>query len=398
MRWIAILVCSAALAGYVSPVQVQAKAAAPRANSPATAAPKALLPGSFAGWVAAEAPKNLTDPTQADGSNAAVLKEYEFTDAALASYKRGGETLTLRVLRFFDASGAYGAYSFYRQSGWTREQIGAGAASNQNRMLFWLGNTLVDANFSRIGPKSGSELRALAGKLPVPDGNRSMTPPVLAFLPKTSLDHQTTRYAVGPASYTSSGGVLPPSLVSFNSGAEALTANYSLRSGSATLTIVNYPTPQMAIAQEALIRKYIKSGSQAQPPFPKPLASSNLASLEVLRSGPLVAVVSGAALPDESHKLLAAVHFEADVASIPIPPESEVAKTGKLLLGIAQLILIGSGAAIFLGFFLGGGRALYRMARGRPISSVYEEEFISLHLLDLEEDLPPEFKRPHPKG
>jgi len=40
------------------------------------------------------------------------------------------------------------------------------------------------------------------------------------------------------------------------------------------------------------------------------------------------------------------------------------------------------GAAILLGFFLGGGRALYRMARGKPVSSVYEEEFIRIDLRD----------------
>jgi len=43
-------------------------------------------------------------------------------------------------------------------------------------------------------------------------------------------------------------------------------------------------------------------------------------------------------------------------------------------------VIVGASAAILLGFFLGGGRALYRMARGRPISSVYDEEFIHLDL------------------
>ena len=66
--------------------------------------------------------------------------------------------------------------------------------------------------------------------------------------------------------------------------------------------------------------------------------------------------------------------------SVPQPTESEVAKTGKLLLGIAALVIIGGSAAMLLGFFLGGGRALYRVAHGKPASTVYEEEFISLDL------------------
>ena len=98
------------------------------------------------------------------------------------------------------------------------------------------------------------------------------------------------------------------------------------------------------------------------------------------RSGPLVVLVSGDAIPDESHKLLESVHFQEDLISIPQPTESEVNKTEKLLFGIAELVIVGSAAAILLGFFLGGGRALYRIARGKPASSVYEAEFIRLNL------------------
>ena len=39
-----------------------------------------------------------------------------------------------------------------------------------------------------------------------------------------------------------------PSLVGFEHGAETATATYKLRSGPATLTVINYPTPQMAAA------------------------------------------------------------------------------------------------------------------------------------------------------
>ena len=390
MRWISILLCSAALAGGATGAQAQpapSKAPQGAAHLVLPPVPKALLPDSFAGWVAAEPLKKITDAPLADPANTAALKEYDFSDAVQGDYKRGGETLSLRALRFHDASGAYGAYTFYRQSGWPKEQIGTGATSNKNRVLFWVGNTVVDANFSRIGPMSGAELRELASQIPVPEGSRALAPPILANLPQASLDGQTTHYALGPAGYVGAGGVLPPELVSFDRGAESVTANYTLRSGVATLTIVDYPTPQMAAAQETRIRDYINAGKggagkQAQPAWPKPLQDSDLASLEVRRSGPLVALVSGDAIPEESHKLLATVHFESDLMSVPQPTESEVAKTGQLLLGIFTLVGIGAAAAILLGFFLGGFRAAYRLARGKPVSSVYEVEFISLNLRD----------------
>jgi hypothetical protein len=346
--------------------------------------PKALLPLDFAGWVAASAPKKVSDAVVADAANAAALKEYEFTGAELGEYKRGSETLSVRALRFHDASGAYGAYSFYRQNGWPKEEIGTGATSNHNRVLFWVGDTLVDATFSQIGAMSGSELRELAAGLPQPEGGKALTPPILANLPKSELDGQTTHYGVGPTSYSGAGGVLPADLVGFDRGAEAVTANYSLHSGSATLTIIDYPTPQMAAAQETKIRAYIDAckhaGKQEQAGWTKGLQDSDLASLEVKRSGPLVALVSGDAIPDESHKLLAAVHFEADLTSMQQPAENEVLKTGKLLLGIAVLVLVICGVSLLLAFFLGGFRVLYRKARGLPASSVFDEEFIRLDL------------------
>ncbi len=412
MRWILVMVCSAAMAG--STVLSAAQATPPKAAAPANAgqpaadvvvtkvtlppSPTALLPDVFDGWIADAPAKPLADAEAADAVNAAALKEYEFTGGASIAYKRNGETLTIRALRFQDASGAYGAYSFYRQNGWPKAEIGDGAASNHNRVLFWKGVTVIDATFSKIGPLSASEMRGLAAHIPVPTGNRSMMPPILANLPQRSINPQTTHYAEGPAGYEGGGGVLPAELVGFDHGAEAATANYSLSSGPATLTVIDYPTPQMAEAMESKIRDYIKAGNKAQPAWTKALMDSDAASLEVRRSGPLVILVSGDAIPDESHRLIEMVHFNADLVAIPQPTTSEIGKTAKLLAGIAGIVIVGGSAAILLGFFLGGGRALYRISRGLPASSVYDEEFISINLREKWVEKQSPANRPNPKG
>ncbi|HEU5458713.1 MAG TPA: DUF6599 family protein [Terracidiphilus sp.] len=339
-----------------------------------------LLPSIFDGWVTSQPAQVLLDPAAADPANAAALKEYGFSYGAQADYHRDGQTLTLRAFTFQDVSGSYGAYTLYRPNNWAPADIGSGAASDKNRVLFWKGTTLVDAQFSAISPMSASELRDLAAALPRAVGNRAVAPPVLAFLPQPSLVKKTVHYTLGPAGYSGSGGVLPAQLVGFDSDAETATANYSLASGPATLTLIEYPTPQLAIAAESRIRGYIHSGAKAQPPFTKPLADSDQASLEVRRSGLLVILVSGDAIPDESHRLLESVYYSDNLISIPQSRETEVAKTSRLLFGIASLVVIGSIAAILLGFFLGGGRALLRIARGKPASTVYEAEFIRLNL------------------
>ena len=354
---------------------------APPASAP-PAAQGPLLPDAFAGWVAKDKPKQLASAAELDDANAAALKEYGCSGGMMGSYMRSGESLNLKAFTFQDVSGAYGAYSFYRQNGWPKVDIGTGGASAKNRVLFWKGNTVVDATFSHAGPMSASELRELAKILPTPQGNRAENPPILSALPQNSMDRQTMHFAQGPAGYAGSGGVLPPELVSFDKDAEVVTANYSLSSGPAVLTLIDYPTPQIAEAQEKRIRDYVKAGAGAQPAFTKALQDSDQASLEVRRSGPIVALVSGDAIPDESHKLISQVHYSADLTSMPQPHESEVSKTSRFLMGVASLVIIGCSAAILLGLFLGGGRALYRVARGRPASSVYEAEFISLHLED----------------
>ena len=397
MRLVVTILAASAL---VLQAAAQAKpASSPKPKSAVTITlPRPLLPQVFAGWVMAGPPRNLTDAGQADSANAAALKEYGFENGLEATYKRDDETLSVRALRFADLSGAYGAYSFYRVTGWPRADIGSGAASDNNRVLFWRGNIMVDTTFSHVEPMSAGELRDLLSQMPATNGTSAQPPPVLSVLPQEALVKQSMHYALGPAGYAGAAGVLPPELVGFDRGAETVTANYALSSGPATLTLINYPTPQMAEAMEPKIRAYIQAGNKAQPPFPKPLSDSDQASLEVRRSGPIVALVSGDAIPDESHRLIQSVHYEAELVSIPQPTESEVQKTGRFLLGVASLVVIGSAAAILLGLFLGGGRALYRMARGKPISSMYEAEFIRLDLRGLMSSHDTESGGGHPKG
>ena len=59
---------------------------------------------------------------------------------------------------------------------------------------------------------------------------------------------------------------------------------------------------------------------------------------------------------------------------------NEVRKTARLLLGIIYLTGILGSASILVGLFLGGGRAIVRRLQGKPVSSLNDEDFISLKL------------------
>lgn len=370
-----------------TPLCLLAKSGDPVAPAPA------ILPTDFAGWHMAAPASAGIQPQSADAANVDALKEYGFTQFEQGEYTRDASKLRIRAIRFVDATGAYGAYTFYRRSGMPKEDVGQGGASDNNRVLFWTGNTVVDASFDHVTGMSGAELRELAKDLPMPSGPAKVPPPLPGYLPLDALEGQTTHYALGDSGYTRSGGVLPPALVDFNRGAEALTAQYQQRNGDGTLTLLIYPTPQLAADRERAIAAFFSAGNGSTgnksanntPPaaWPQPLADSNPAALSVRRSGPIVVVTSGAFTAADAHKLASRVNYQAEVTwNHPQGYMSEAAKAGRMLMGIATLICILCGGTLLLGIFLGGARVFYRRMRGKPATSMEEMEFISLNLRD----------------
>lgn len=343
-----------------------------------TSAPaQSLLPNSFARWTQQSPARTGTAPADLDAANADLLSEYGLKDFAEADYHRVAGKMDIRAMRFVDATGAYGAFTFYRKPQMKPLTIGKGAAGDSHEIVFWTGTTVVDAMFPAEPAGTASSLQTLALALPPVGGSSGVPPTLPGYLPVKSLDRMTIRYAIGPAGYTKGGGVLPPDLIAFNSDAEAVTAQYSTSSGQGTLTLLEFPTPQMAIQAEKSLGSLIKG------PLPITLQSGNLAALGVRRVGPLVAITNGKFSGDEAHTLLAQVKYEANVTwNQPRGSDSEIKKAASMLIGIAYLTAILAACALLLGIFLGGGRAAWRVMRGKPASSVYEQDFISLNLSD----------------
>jgi Family of unknown function (DUF6599) len=360
---------------------VSAKTAAP----PPKASVQAFLPTDVAGWHT-DAPTQLSDqPQVADSPNANILKEYGFQQFESAVYTNSDNKLTVRAIRFQDASGAYGAFTFYRRPGSLPEEIGRSAAWDGSHALFWAGSTLVDATFDHLTGMSAAELRELANDLPQPSGSSGVAPALPGYLPRTGLVVGQSHYALGPDAYVRSGGVLPPALLDFGAGsAEAITATYATRDGDGNLTLIEYPTPQLAAARLRAIDAFLKAGPTPQTPWPAPLAESHPDSLLTRRSGPIVAIVSGALPAATARKLINQMNYEADITwNNPQGYISESAKVARLLISVFVFVGVGAGAAILLGIFLGGGRAAIRVMRGKPASAMDEQtEFIRLNLKD----------------
>jgi hypothetical protein len=350
--------------------------AADLSSSPAETKAPPILPQTFGGWQMQGSPQISGDPADADPTNAAVLKEYGFTDAAISTYVRDdGRTLRIRAARFADASGAFGAYTFYLQPEMVREKIGDQGSSLGQRVLFYHSHILVDASFTKESPMAGAELRELAGLLPRPPGNAGNLPPVLGFMPHRGYVANTEKYVMGPVAL---GALSPPvgeDLVDFSVKPDVTLGKYSTPSGQATLMLIYYPTPQLATEH---LRRIDAAHQLAQP---QGGVSENAGKFFDKRTGFIVAVASGPLSESDAKYLLGLVNYEANVTWNERTDNRDVRDLYSLMLNVVILCGILGALAIVAGVAFGGFRILMkRLYPDRIFDRPEQMEFISLHL------------------
>jgi hypothetical protein len=322
-----------------------------------------VLPAQFNGWkMEATSLKTSTDPGAADAADPTVLKEYGFDAVESATYSRNGRKMEIRAARFNDSSGAYGAFTYYLQPQMGKAEIGDRAASSNSRVLFYRGNILVDAQLEQITAMSAADLRALAEALPRPHGSLAALPTLPGNLPHQSQLPNTERYILGPAALERLEIPVPASLVDFSKGPEVVSAKYHSSTGESTLTLIAYPTPQIAAERLRALQAAFLPGV-------------------FKRTGPLLAVASGRIPLAEAESLLASVNYDADVTwNEPAKPNPTEDK-GAFILAEILLVVIFLGVALAIGLAYGWLRVtLKRLVRGRHADPHEDVEIIRLNL------------------
>lgn len=360
---IVFLISMTALAGMA------ANQAAPPAKQGASrpTAQAAVLPQAFAGWEKS-ASQSSTDPTAADPAYPALLKEYGFRSVEQATYTKPDRKITVKAASFDDASGAYGAFTFYKTPDMSVQKFGDQGATFNNRVLFYRGNVLVDVNLDRITAMTAAELRELGDDIPLPSGP-SRNPPLLpSYLPKAGYVKNSAKYVEGPMGLQSADSPLPANLVDFSKGAEVTLGRYATDEGNGTMVLIGYPTPQIAAEQLNAIANF------------RPANGGTFLSR---RTGPIVEVMAGPISPSEAKTLLAGVNYDADITwnqNTVIEKKNNVAN---LLVNVVLLIGVILLFAIGMGVLVGGVRILNRkLFPDRGFDRSNRDEFISLHLRD----------------
>ena len=327
-----------------------------------------LLPKQFGAWQQQPATPGMM-PEGDDAKNRNILFEDGLARTATATYKRDGgtETLDLNAYQFGDATGAYSAFTLLRTPEYKPAQdakLGATVVQKGDTVLLWTGTSLVSVAFH--GGHRLTDLADLVAGLPKVGGTKGLPPLLPTMLPAKGLEAETVKYALGSSGYEAMGGVLPAGIVGFDKSAEVATAKYQ---GRGTLTLLLYPTPQIAG----------EHGRQIEAEMNREGAAAGTVKLR--REGVLVLLTTGNWQPTEAQRLIENTHMNLQLTydkPMPLEFHAEVRKTASLLVSIAELSAALMLAAVVMGLFFGGGRALLRVLQGKPAAT--EPEFLRIDL------------------
>ena len=291
------------------------------------------------------APKTVSLPDRA------LYSEFGLNSTEEADYIAGARRFSATVWRFHDSTGALAMFDYRRPEAATTSDLTPVAVHTSDGTIFADGNYVFQVTGSL---PSDADLKALMAHLPKVD--QTPLPALMTDLPPDDLIADSERYIIGPVSLARFAPGIPAAVGAFHTGSEAISGKYQTDKGLLTLTIFNFPTPNIARAQLQELQK-----------IPGALAR---------RVDSLVAVVLSPPDPGAAERVLSQVHYEANVTFSEQVPASELKGKIYYILQIFEF----AGLLILLcllgGVLFGGYRVLSRkLNRGED-----PDAMITLHL------------------
>ena len=315
-----------------------------------------------------------TDGRQGGPDCKQLLREDGLARFAAGSYAGDGPARLVGALQFTDATGAFSAFTYLRsQLPELREpemdyKAGRAVASAGGKnTLIWAGTSILTVD----APLTKQEVDQWRAVLPKVGGRRSLPPLLPTYMTASGVRTDSLHYALGPVGYVAMNGLLPASDLGWDKSLEAATTEVAGKGGRGKLTLLLYPTPQIAGERGRAIEKLINDRGPA----------TFGATVKMRRVGPMLGIASGAFSADQAEALVGGLRLNEEVTfdqKMPLEFHTEVKKTASLLQNIAVLCGVLILAALLLGLFLGGARAGVRVLMGKPAAS--EPEFLTINL------------------
>ena len=364
-------VLAAALAAFGGlAFEAQAAAQGSRPATTLTEPPAPLLPTN----AQLAAPANASAIPDDSPELLAVLQEdglkRQDSRSLMTAVKAGAAPVGwVKAYEFTDATDAFAAYTYLRMGGQpARHGVNATEFEKPGELVFLSGTSVVRAKANLYPESEAALLGGIEAGLPKVGGRRGLAPLLPTLFPAGGFDASTVRYALGPLGYAAMGGKLPAADLGWDKSAEVATAGYY--GGRGTLTLLLYPTPQIAGDRGRVLQNDVNAEGPAK-----------FGTIKMRRLGPLVGITMGGFSDSQAIDLVSALKLN-DVVTfdkkMPLEFHAEVRKTYTLLQEISTFSGIGILASIVLAIFFGAARAGIRVLQGKPAAS--EPEFLSINL------------------
>jgi len=334
-----------------------------------------LLPPAFSGWEKTRSTITGQAALKLDAKSEAILQEDGFAAFELGTYQRQPDrTLTIKALRFNDATGAFAAFSALRTPDMAEEKFCNHAASAGTHILIACTDLVLDITYDKVTAMSASEMRALVTNLAKATGPPALPANAPLYLPKEA--RTDVRFALGPAGLEHTGTPLSAQVIDFTKGAEVAVGHFESTDGPAIITLIKYPTFALATDRQKAIEEFGKSLPGPPPDAPQ------LNTFYTRRVGPIVAVVSGAITAQDARSFAEKVPYDVEITRNE-PGYNPKENVGNLVVNMLYLSFIIIGFMLVTGFAFGGFRILARrFFPGRFVDRPEAVEFIKLDLHD----------------
>jgi hypothetical protein len=288
------------------------------------------------------------EPGEAD-----LFAEFGFEEGQQGAYETtNGRDLKVSALRFQDATGALAAYQWLRPEGGEFVPFGERALLLGDITVIHFGNFVVRME----GDEAFDEhVEAMLSFLP--RVILQAEPPVVQFVPQTSLIPFSGRFILGPVALEKLASEVSPSVAAFRYGTEGQFVRYSSDVGEIRMILFYYPSPQIARAQADVFEQ-----------LPNVIAK---------RSGPMIAAVLSSPSADEAERLLSRVRYTAEV-TVAHRTQRRHDNLGTLLLDIFIFCGILAVLMIFGGGIVAGSHML--ASRVAPNSIIATPDVVRLDI------------------
>jgi hypothetical protein len=306
-----------------------------------------------------------------DSSEAAIVAEVGFLRYARRGFQvEGGGQLTIEILRARDERSAYSLFSLLRSTGPNPGPPGESFAEAENTLTFMKGSFWVRV----AGPNPAGLLKRAAISVSNRIGPRDqVVPSLVSHLPRAGLVAGTTRYFLGPRAYDIFASKPPNFQFDFQPEMEIVQADYALNAQNGNLSLVNFPTGQIARDYFDRFAERIKPGAQR---------------LYTRRVGPIVAILAGNFDPNSADEILGDIKFVYSIKWIYDKNNRSSTTVWGVPVGILGTVvrsLLLTSLLCGLSILLGVGLAAFRMflrtyAPGNFLDAPQRTEMIRLRL------------------